>query len=55
MLVWFSFNFFHRSFSGDYQALDSSVEGSGYKQYSGDLANGKLVKESEKISPGLVF
>lgn len=37
MLVWFSFNFFHRSLSGDYQAQDSSVEGSDYKQYSGDL------------------
>lgn len=39
VLVWFSFNFLHRSLSGDYQVLDSSVEWSHYKQYSGDLAN----------------
>lgn len=41
MLVWFGLNFLHRSLSGDYQVLDSSVEESHYKQYSGDLANKK--------------
>lgn len=55
MLVWCSFNSFHRPLSGDYQVLDSSVEGSHDKQYSGDLVNKKLVKEGEKISPVAVF
>lgn len=32
------------SSGGEYNAMDSSVEGSHYKQASGDLANGKLVK-----------
>lgn len=45
--VWFAW-FFIFSLRGDYEVMDSSAEGSHYKQSSGDLVKKKSVRKGEK-------